>query len=73
MTMTYDQAKKILDQVKDGVEHPILVVCEALAIVEGLRNNTQFRGDVYSEEPSDGFNWIAKLRERAIMLDRSKS
>ena len=72
MTMTYDQAKKILDQVKDGVEHPILVVCEALAIVEGLRNNTQFRGEgVDSEEEKK--DWRGWVRSRAILVGNSKS
>lgn len=72
MTMTYDQAKKILDQVKDGVEHPILVVCEALAIVEGLRGNSQFRGsNLDTNEEKEG--WRGWVRSRAILVGNSKS
>ena len=69
--MNYDQAKKILDQTKEGIEHPILVVCEALAIVEGLRSNTQFRSEgVASTEEKEG--WRGWVRSRAIMVGRSK-
>jgi hypothetical protein len=71
--MTYDQAKEILDQVRQGQGHSISSATIRLALWHTgdarLPETVRSQG-VDQEIPAQ--DWRARSRERAIMVGRSK-
>ncbi len=68
--MTYEEAKKILDSVREGANIPSSLVRRSLWVTGDLRSHESLRSTRVVDEihPQD---WRGRLRLRQIMVDAS--
>lgn len=69
--MTREEANKILDQVREGYPYPETLILKCLNITGDYRTHEELRSERLDEEAEDK-DWRARVRQRAIMVGRSK-
>jgi len=71
MTMTRYEANKILDQIREGNTFSATFTDHCLYVTGDLRPHEELRGAGMAEE-EERKNWRFRVRERAILVGRSK-
>jgi len=69
--VTREEANKILDQVLEGYPHSETLILKCLNITGDYRTHEELRSERLDEEAQDQ-DWRARVRQRAIMVGRSK-
>ena len=69
--LTHEETKEILDGAREGYPYPETLILKCLNITGDYRTHVELRSEGLDEETEDK-DWRARVRQRAIMVGRSK-
>jgi hypothetical protein len=69
--LTHEETKEILDGAREGYPYPETLILKCLNITGDYRAHEELRSERLDEEAQDQ-DWRARVRQRAIMVGRSK-
>ena len=69
--LTHEETKEILDGAREGYPYPETLILKCLNITGDYRTHEELRSEGLDEETEDQ-DWRARVRQRAIMVGRSK-
>ena len=69
--LTHEETNEILNGAREGYPYPETLILKCLNITGDYRTHEELRSEGLDEEAEDK-DWRARVRQRAIMVGRSK-